>query len=145
MKKLILISISLLLISSIFAVCNVPKKIDIFKTMKGNIYDKEFKPYGQIIFNKNQMYISSVRLIQDKEYQIVAINGKNITCIKKIKSYPTLMSYCNNSYCGGFEYCKNLNKKNNYLKNAKYYLYNVEDVNCTSNKIIKNKPILKEA
>lgn len=122
--------------------CQMLKKVDTFKTMKGNVYDKEFKPYGQIMFNNNKGYIFAVRLIQDKDYMIVAMNGKNITCIKKVNSYPTLMSHCNNSYCGGFEYCFNLNSKIKYLKNSTYYLYDVKDINCTTKKI-KGKPILQ--
>lgn len=122
--------------------CQMLKKPDIFKTMHGNIYDKEFKPYGQIMFKNNQMYLFSVRLIEDKNYTIVAVSGNNITCVKQITSYSTIMSTCNNSFCGGFQYCQNLNKKTNYLKTAKYYLYNSKDINCTTKKI-KGKSILQ--
>lgn len=145
MKKmyviLICITTLLLMMGSILA-CQMPKKVDKFISLKGNIYDQKYKPYSQVMFNKNQIYIFGVRLEQNRDYEIVAIYGKNVTCIKKVKSYPSLMAYCDNSFCGGFQYCGSLNKKTAYLKNASYYIYNAEDVDCKNKKILKNKPIL---
>ena len=126
--------------------CEMPTKNIVKRTtLFGNVYSKTYIPFGKVyVQTSNRIFINGYRLIQNKDYEIVAIVGKNMTCIKKLTSYPSLMAYCDNSFCGYFEYCGTINKN---LKNATYSIYNAEDVNCSKKnvaQIIKNKkPILK--
>jgi hypothetical protein len=139
-KLLLMFLLCLLLITSVLA-SQMPKKVDNFITIKGKT-NSSYDAYGQVIFSKNKVFIFGTRLEQNKDYEIVAISGKNITCIKKVKSYPSLITYCDNSFCGYFDYSFNLNKKTSYLKNSIYYIYDYEDIDC-KNKKLKNNPILK--
>jgi hypothetical protein len=136
-----IISVFILVEIQFALACQMPKKIDKIINLKGNVYDKLYKPYGQVLFNKNQVYIFGTRLMQNKNYEIVAIQNKTIICIKKVESFGSLFEYCDNEFCGYFNYCGSVNKN---LKNAQYYLYNFEDVDCKNHKILKNKkPILQ--
>ncbi len=109
-NKLILTLIIILMLGSVLA-CSPPKKItNVFKL---NInYQKDYKNFVNILESKNKYYVYGGRLYQNKWYEIVKIfPNKTINCIKKTKSYPSILYGCDNSFCGNIEECFTLTAK----------------------------------
>jgi len=140
MKKLFIIIMLLLVLSNVLA-CSPPKKTtDKIRLIVD--YNSSYTSFSNILINKNKYYVNGGRLIQNQDYELISIYpNKTINCIKKIKSYPSMMYYCDNSFCGYLEKCFTLtSKQQKILNNSKFMLVPVEDIDCNKNKFINYNP-----
>lgn len=143
MKKIILSVIIILMLGSVLA-CSGPKKIINYQKLSIN-YQKNYKNFAIILEGKDKYFIYGGRLPQNKWYEIVKVFPNNsIYCIKKTKTYPSILYDCNNSFCGNVNDCFVLTaKQKKKLNNTKFMLVPIENVDCKKNKIINSSEIIR--
>lgn len=138
MRKIIFLILGILLLTTIVSALEPPKKFDNQFNLYG-LKNSSYDTFAQIYQVKNSYYIFGERVLQHFNYEIILFySDKSIKCLKKVKSFSSLMNYCDNSMCGRFEAKVSATKKQ--LKNSKLMIVPYSDVDCKKNKFINYNP-----